>query len=89
MADPGIIKKTLTSGLQRAAAKGMTPTIKADCVAEKPKDLKYSGKNGSKHPVAAKLFLNVNTSVLRNYCKTDFDKYSNGGLLTSTKKEIL
>ena len=55
-AEPGIIKKTLTSGLQRAAAKGMTPTIKADCVAEKPKDLKYSGKNGSKHPVAEKFF---------------------------------
>ena len=40
VADPGIIKKTLTSGLQRAAAKGITPTITADCVAENPKDLK-------------------------------------------------
>ena len=71
VADPGAINKTLTNGLHRAAANGITPNIKADCVAEKPKDLKYSGKNGSKHPVAAKLFLNVNTSIYskRNYFK--------------------
>ena len=48
---------SLTRGLQSAAAKGIAPTIRADCGAENPIDLKYSGRNGSKHPEAVKLIV--------------------------------